>query len=62
VSPLIEGNVWTYPWEDNVNGTTVYFRVVNVFAAPDRIHYRQEFSVDKTHWTIMAKGTEQKQK
>lgn len=59
---LIKGNVWTYPWEDTSEGKTVYFQVVNVFVAPDRIEYRQEFSTDKTHWTVTAKGMEQKQK
>jgi hypothetical protein len=59
---LIKGNVWTFPWEDTNDGKTVYFQVVNVFTAPDRIEYRQEFSTDKTHWTLTAKGTEQKQK
>jgi len=34
--------------------------VVNVFAAPDRIEYRQEFSEDKVNWTVMAKGVETK--
>ncbi len=58
---LIEGNVWTYPWEDTEQGKTTYFRVVNVFTAPGKIEYRQEFSTDKVKWTLMAKGTEVKE-
>ena len=54
----IEGNVWTFPWQMTDAGVTTYFRVVNVFASPDRIEYRQEFSKDKVHWIVMARGTE----
>jgi hypothetical protein len=57
---LIEGNVWTFPWQVGEEGKTTYFRVVNVFAAPDTIEFRQEFSTDQAHWTLMAKGTEHK--
>ena len=57
---VIEGNVWTYPWEDTKNGKTTYFRVVNTFTAPNRIEFRQEYSTDKQNWTLMAKGSEVK--
>jgi hypothetical protein len=55
---LIEGNTWTFPWQSGEGDKTTYFRVVNVFAGHDRIEFRQEFSADKTHWTLMAKGLE----
>lgn len=55
---IITGNVWTFPWEYHDKGKTVYFRVVNVFTTPQTIEYRQEFSEDKIHWTVMAKGHE----
>jgi hypothetical protein len=54
----IEGNVWTFPWQTKEGDATTYFHVVNVFLAPDRIEFRQEFSSDNVHWTVMAKGTE----
>jgi len=57
---LIEGNVWTFPWQIADGDQTTYYRVVNVFAAPDRIEYRQEFSTDKVHWTATARGLETK--
>jgi hypothetical protein len=57
---VIEGSVWTFPWQVTEGDKTTYFRVVNVFEAPDRIQYRQEFSPDKLHWTVMAKGVETK--
>jgi hypothetical protein len=43
----IQDKVWTFPWETKDGNKTTYFRVVNVFTAPDTIEYRQEFSVDK---------------
>jgi hypothetical protein len=54
----IDGNVWTFPWQVKEGDTTTYFHVVNVFSAPDRIEFRQEFSSDNVHWTVMAKGME----
>ncbi len=55
---LIDGNVWTFPWQTKEGDTTTYFQVVNVFTAPDHIEFRQEFSPDNVHWTVMAKGME----
>lgn len=57
---IIKGNVWTFPWEYSDKGKTVYFHVVNVFTTPKTIEYRQEFSTDQIHWTLMAKGHELK--
>ena len=56
----IEGNVWTFPWQITDAGTTTYYRVVNVFSSPDTIEYRQEYSTDKEHWTVTARGHELK--
>ncbi|HEY1987179.1 MAG TPA: hypothetical protein VGG85_17320 [Terracidiphilus sp.] len=54
----IDGNVWTFPWQSREGETVTYFRVVNVFTGSDKIEYRQEFSPDNTHWTVMARGSE----
>lgn len=54
----IEGSVWTFPWQTADGGVTTYFRVVNVFHGTDQIEFRQEYSTDRTHWTLMAKGHE----
>ena len=56
----IRGSVWTFPWETKEAEKTTYFRVVNVFTAPDTIEFRQEFSTDKIKWTLMAHGEEKK--
>jgi hypothetical protein len=57
---LIDGNVWTFPWQTTEGDKTTWFRVVNTFTAPGRIEFRQEFSTDQTHWTLMGKGVETK--
>ena len=57
---LIEGNTWTFPWQTKEGDKVTYFRVVNVFNTPNHIEFRQEFSADKAHWTVMAKGMETK--
>jgi hypothetical protein len=50
--------VWTFPWQSDEDGKTTYFHVVNVFMGPDKIEFRQEFSTDNVHWTVMARGAE----
>ncbi len=55
------GNVWTFPWERQEKGRTVYFHVINIFTATDTIEYREEYSMDKLHWYPMAQGYEKKQ-
>ena len=55
---IIKGNVWTFPWEYQHDRKTMYFRVVNVWSSSNTIEYRQEFSADQIHWTLMAKGHE----
>jgi hypothetical protein len=57
---IIHGNVWTYPWETNDKGKRTYFRIINVFTAPDTIEHREEYSIDKIHWYPMAQGYEKK--
>jgi hypothetical protein len=54
----IKEKVWTFPWEQTVDGKTTHYRVVNVFDSPRRIKYRREFSADQTNWTVMATGNE----
>lgn len=58
---IIKDNVWTFPWQEQQQGKTIYFQVVNVFTSPTTIEYRQEFSSDNIHWTVMSKGSEQRQ-
>ena len=55
---LIDGPVWTFPWDSVEDGKTVHFRVVNTWSSPDRIEFRQEYSADGVHWTLIADGDE----
>jgi hypothetical protein len=57
---FLKGNVSTFPWERSQDGKAIYFQVVNVFTAPGSIEYRQEFSIEKLHWPVMAKGRDRK--
>jgi hypothetical protein len=58
---IIKGNEWTFPWETNAEGKTVRFRVVNTFTSATTIDFKQEYSEDGEHWTVMAAGHEIKQ-
>lgn len=54
----IHGDTWTFPWDAKDGGETTYYRVVNVFHGSDAIDFRQEYSKDQEHWTVMARGHE----
>ena len=47
-------------WQTTEDGKTTYFRVVNVWTSATTIDFRQEFSTDQEHWTVMASGHEVK--
>jgi hypothetical protein len=60
---LVKGNTWIFPWEDKDDaGKLYYFQVVNTWSSATTIEYRQEFSDDKLHWTVSARGHETKLK
>ncbi|HEY2820183.1 MAG TPA: hypothetical protein VGJ06_03995 [Candidatus Acidoferrum sp.] len=54
----IHGDTWIFPWQVTDNGTTTYYRVVNVFKSATSISFRSEFSTDKVTWTASAMGSE----
>lgn len=55
---IIAGGVWTYPGQQHNLGQTTYFRTVDIFEDTDNIDFREEFSNDNEHWTLMSKGHE----
>lgn len=57
---VIVGDTWIFPWESREQGKVIHFRVVNVWQSPDRIDFRQEYSADGVHWTIMAQGSDRR--
>ena len=55
---IVSGGVWTFPGQSTKLGQTTYFRTVNIFADNDNIDFREEFSIDNEHWTLMSQGHE----
>jgi len=55
---IIEGKVWTFPWQMTQDGKTTYFHVVNTWDSPDSIQFRQEYSADGEQWLPIAQGHE----
>lgn len=57
---IIQGNTWTFPWEETEHGKRIFFRIVNVFTSQDTIEYRAEYSVDRVRWIQTATGRERR--
>lgn len=57
-SLMIQGAVWTFPWDETQDGKTTHFHVLNTWSSADSIEFRQEYSADGVHWTLMAEGHE----
>jgi hypothetical protein len=55
---VIAGGVWTYPGQQTHLGQITYFRTVDIFSDNDNIDFREEFSSDNEHWTLMSQGHE----
>lgn len=55
---IIEGKVWTFPWQLTKAGKTTYFHVINTWTSQDSIEFRQEYSTDGKTWLPMAVGHE----
>jgi hypothetical protein len=55
---VLQGPVWTFPWDTEEAGKITHFRVVNTWESADSILFRQEYSADGKQWTLMAEGHE----
>ncbi len=55
---IVSGGVWTFPGQSTKLGQTTYFRTVDIFNGTDGIDFREEFSTDNEHWTLMSQGHE----
>ena len=55
---MIDGKVWTFPWEVKKAGKTTYVHVINTWTSEDSIEFRQEYSEDGKRWQPMAQGHE----
>lgn len=59
---VIQGKVWTFPWQVRKAGKTTYFHVINTWISQDDIEFRQEYSEDGEQWRTMAEGHEMRVK
>jgi hypothetical protein len=57
---VVDGDTWIFPWDQEKDGATIRFRVVNHFIGRDTIEYRQEYSRDGTNWTVIGRGLEKR--
>ena len=55
---IIDGKIWTFPWQVKQDGRTIYFHVINTWSSRDSIEFRQEYSEDGKQWRAMAEGHE----
>lgn len=58
----ITGERWTYFGEGTENGAKVYWRTVNVFSGPDKIHFEMQGSADGKTWETKRSGEEHRVK
>jgi hypothetical protein len=56
----ITGNAWTFPWQYQANGKTIFVKIVNVFPDTNTIEFHEAFSYDRKHWTPTADGVERR--
>ena len=56
----IQGERWTYSSEETDKGTKVYWRTINQFSGPDKIHFEVQRSNDATNWETKRTGEERR--
>jgi|SRR5271165_2477812 len=58
----IEGEQWMYTWESTESGKKVFWRNVNTFSGPDKIHFEIQSSADGATWETKQSGEERRVK
>jgi hypothetical protein len=58
----IEGDRWLYTWDDTVVGKKMFYRNINTFSGPDKIHFEIQNSDDGKTWKKQKDGDETRQK
>ena len=56
----ITGDRWVYSSEGEENGAKVYWRTVNTFSGPDKIHFEIQRSADAKTWQTTMSGDERR--
>ena len=58
----IEGDRWVYTWDDTESGKKTFYRNINTFSGPDKIHFEIQHSDDGKTWKKQKDGDETRQK
>jgi hypothetical protein len=58
----ITGDRWVYSSDVTDKGKKIYWRTINVFSGPDKIHFEVQRSEDGTNWTTTMHGDEARAK
>ena len=56
----ISGNRWVYSSEETDGGSKVYWRIINIFSGPDKIHFEVQHSTDSKTWETKQSGEERR--
>ena len=56
----IQGERWTYSSEDTEKDAKVYWRTINLFSGPDKIHFEVQRSNDGATWETKRTGEERR--
>ncbi len=56
----ISGDRWDYASTEEENGAKVFWRTVNVFSGPDKIHFERQRSGDGRTWQTTMSGDERR--
>jgi hypothetical protein len=56
----ITGDRWVYSGHGSDKGVTTYWRTINKFSGPDRIHFETQRSKDGQTWETTQQGDEQR--
>jgi hypothetical protein len=58
----IQGDHWTYTWENKSGGNTTYWKNINTFHGADRITFEVSNSADGKTWKLRKSGEERRVK
>jgi hypothetical protein len=58
----IQGDQWTYTWENKAGGNTTYWKNINTFYGADRITFEVSNSTDGKTWKLRKSGEERRAK
>ena len=57
----ISGDRWVYSSEETDEGKKVFWRIINVFSGPNKIHFEIQHSTDAKNWETKQSGDERRE-